>query len=158
MVEKRTLALTTLAILVWAVSTTSLFGYYYLRLQDYVQLTREYEAITMKVDIFIDYGNETKVWHNNTIVPLGFNLLNTTELVADVNSNNWPGLGVFIDSINGVENNPEDAKSWFWWHWDATSTKWILGEIGADQHILHEEEAVAWTYRSYIEWPPLPPS
>ncbi len=158
MVGKRTLAFATLAILVWAALTTSLFGYYYLRFQEYVKLSHEYEAVTMKVNIYIDYGNETKVWHNNTLVPLGFTLLNATELVADVNSTYSPGLGAeFVDSIDGVENNVEEAKSWFWWHWDTTTSQWSFGEVGANQHILHREDLVAWAYQSYAAWPPPPP-
>jgi len=159
MVGKRTLAFATLAILVWAALTTSLFGYYYLRFQEYVSLSHDYEAVTMRVNIAIDYGNGTKVWHNSTLVPLGFTLLNATELVADINYTNWPELeAVFIDSIDAVENNVEEAKSWFWWRWDKTTSQWILGEVGANQHILHYRDLVAWAYQSYAAWPPPPPT
>lgn len=158
MVGKRTLAFVTLAILVWAALTTILFGYYFMRFQEYTRLSREYEAVTMKVHIYIDYGNETKVWHNNTLVPLGFTLLNATELVADVGYTNYPGVGAFIDSVDSVENNVDETKSWFWWHWDTTTSQWILGEIGVNQQILHREDIMALAYRSYVTWPPSPPS
>jgi hypothetical protein len=158
-VEKRTLVFATLAISVWAALATSVFGYYYLRFQEYVNLSREYEAVTMRVDIYIHYGNGTKVWHNNTIVPLGATLLNATELVADVQYTYWPEYGaVFIDSIDGVANNVTAGKSWFWWYWDTTGSGWILGEVGANQHMLHRGDIVAWTYQSYETWPPQPPS
>ena len=153
MVGKRTLTFATLAILVWAALTTSLFGYYYLRFQEYVNLSREYEAVTMKANIYIDYGNETKVWHNNTIVPLGFTLLNATELIADVDDE-----ASFVNAIDGVAFSLEEKKSWIWWRWDATISGWILGNVGADQHVLSLGEILAWAYQSYAEWPPPPPS
>ncbi len=159
MVEKRTLAFATLAISVWAALATSLFGYYYLRFQEYVDLSREYETVTMTVDIYIHYGNETNgIWHNTTIVPLGVALLNATEIVADSQFTYYSELGAaFIDSIDGVVNNVTKRKSWFWWSWDTTSSKWLLGEVGANQHMLHRRDIVAWTYQSYENWPPSPP-
>ncbi len=145
MVEKRILALTTLAILVWAVSTTSLFGYYYLRFQDYVQLTREYEAVTMRVNIAIDYGNGTKVWYNDTIVPLGATLLNVTETVADVQSTPWPEYqAVFIDAINGIPTT--ETHFWWWKYWSVETQEWKDGEIGADIYKLKPMETVMWQY------------
>ena len=112
----------------------------------------------MKVNICIDYGNGTKVWHNNTLVPVGFTLLNATELIADVDYTTWPEQGAFVNGINGVMLSSEEKKSWFWWRWDATISRWILGEVGADQHVLQRGEIVAWTYQSYETWPPPPPS
>jgi len=145
------------ALLTWSIVVTSLFGYYYLRFQEYTRLSREYEAVTMKVNICIDYGNGTKVWRNNTLVSLGFTLLNTTELIADVDADYTYGPA-FINAIDGVENSLEEKKSWFWWHWDTTSSGWMLGEVGADQHMLHRGDIIAWTYQSYGTWPPPPPS
>ncbi|MGD8505042.1 MAG: hypothetical protein PVF15_00050 [Candidatus Bathyarchaeota archaeon] len=159
MVKKRTLAFTTLAVLAWAALTTTLLGYFYIRFQEYVELSHEYEAAIMRVNIYIHYGNETgKFWYNDTIVPLGIALLNATETIADVESTPYPGIGVLVDSIGGVANSVTEGKSWFWWNWDTTNSKWIYGEIGADQHMLHRGDIVAWTYRSYETWPPPPPS
>jgi len=159
MVGKRAFVFATLAIVVWAALTTGLFGYYYLRFQEYVNLSRKYEAVTMRVNVYINYGNGTKgIWYNNTIVPLGATLLNATELVADIQYTPWPGAGVFVDSIDGIANNATEKKSWFWWYWDTASSGWMLGEVGADQHVLHRGDIVAWTYQSYETWPPSPPS
>lgn len=155
MVGKRAFVFTTLAILVWAVLATTLGNYYYLRLQEYINLSREYEGVTMKVNIYIDYGNGTKgVWHNDTLVPVGFTLLNATKLIADVNNGDTGA----VNSIDGVALSSEEAKYWFWWHWDTTASKWIFGEVGADQHLLSPEEILAWTFYSYEPWPPPSPS
>lgn len=145
MVKKRTLVYTTLAIVVWAALTTSLFGYYYLRFQEYVDLSREYEAVTMRVNIAIDYGNETKVWYNNTIVPLGATLLNATEIVADVQYTYWPQYqAVFIDAINDIPTT--ETHFWWWMYWDDGTEEWKDGEIGADIYKLKPQETALWRY------------
>ena len=145
MVGKRTLTLATLAILVWAALTTTLFGYYYLRFQEYVNLSREYEAVTMRVNIAIDYGNRTKVWYNNTLVPLGATLLNATETVADVQSTPYPQYqAVFIDAINGIPKT--ETHYWWWKYWDAEAKQWKDGEKGADIYKLKPQETVMWQY------------
>jgi hypothetical protein len=145
MVKKRTLTLATLAILVWAISVTSLFGYYYLRFQEYVDLSHEYEAVTMRVNIAIDYGNGTKAWHNNTLAPLGATLLNATETIADVQSTPYPEYqAVFVDAINDV---PTTNAHWWWWkYWDGEAQEWKDGEIGADAYKLKPRETVMWQY------------
>ena len=145
MVKKRTLAFATLAILVWAISVTSLFGYYYLRFQEYVDLSHEYEAVTMRVNIAIDYGNGTKTWYNNTLVPLGATLLNATETIADVQTTYWLQYqAVFIDAINDVPTTNEHY--WWWKYWDGEVQEWKDGEIGADSYKLRPRETVMWQY------------
>jgi len=145
MVKKRTLAFATLAISVWAALTTSLLGYYYLRFQEYVDLSHEYEAVTMRINIVIDYGNGTKVWYNNTLVPLGATLLNATETVANVQSTPWPEYqAVFIDAINDVPTT--ETHFWWWKCWDRDVHEWKDGEIGADIYRLKPKETVMWQY------------
>lgn len=145
----------TLATLVWASLATILLSHYYLRFQEIAKLTREYEAVTMKVNIYIDYGNETRVWHNNTIVPVGFTLLNATELIANVDVD-YTIYGASINALDGVASGLEE-KYWIWWRWDATTSDWIMGEVAADQHLLSPEETLAWAYQSCETWPPSPP-
>jgi len=131
--------------LVWAATSTSLLGYYYLRFQEYDSLLHEYEKVTMRVNILIDYGNGTKVWHNNTLIPHGATLLNATERVAVVNSTYWPQYqAVFIDAINGLPTT--QTHFWWWKYWDANSKEWKDGEVGADLYKLKPNETVMWQY------------
>lgn len=122
-----------------------MLGYYYMRFQEYDSLLREYEKVTMRVNILIDYGNGTMVWHNNTLVSYGATLFNATERVAVVQSTYWPQYqAVFIDAINGV---PTTQEHWWWWkYWDANSKEWKDGEVGADLYKLKPNEAVMWQY------------
>lgn len=145
MVEKRTLVFTMLALLVWAVLATSLLGYYYIRFQEHVDLSREYEAVTMRVNIAIDYGNGTTVWYNNTLVPLGATLLNATETVAEVQYTYWAQhQAVFIDLINGIPTT--EIHFWWWKYWDVEAQAWKDGEVGADICRLRPQETVMWQY------------
>jgi len=146
LVEKRTVTLVTLAMLVWAATSTSLLGYYYLRLQEYEGLSKEYEKVTMRVNVLIDYGNETKVWHNNTIVSQGATLLNATKRVASVQTTyHYELQAVFIDTINGVPTTKTEGY-WWWKYWDENSKVWKDGEMGADLYILKPDETVMWLF------------
>jgi len=146
LVEKRTIAFVTLAMLVWAASTTGLLGYNYLRFQEYDSLLSEYNAVTMRVNILIDYGKRgTEVWHNNTLVPQGATLLNATERVAVVQSTYWPQYqATFVDAINGLPTT--QLHYWWWKYWDANSKEWKDGEVGADIYKLKPNETVMWQY------------
>jgi len=131
--------------LVWAATTTGLLAYYYLRFQEYDNLIREYETVTMRVNILIDYGNGTKIWYNNTVVPQGATLLNATERVAVVQTTYWPQYqAVFVDAINGVY--PTKPHYWWWKYWDTNSKEWKDGEVGADLCKLKPNETVMWLY------------
>lgn len=115
------------------------------------------ESISLKVNILINYGNENKEWHNETMVPIGATAFTATLAVAEVQYKiyDW---GVYVTSINSVAEKSTESKAWFWWYWDATASQWVLAEVGADQYVLHREDIVAWAYQSYVTWPPPPPS
>jgi hypothetical protein len=122
------------------------------------RLSKMVDAISVKTNILINYGNGTLQWHNDTLVPFGATLFDATRAVTEVKYEFYSGLGVFVTSINGVENNADEMKSWLWWYWDFTSSEWKLGDVGCDQHILHRGDVVAWFYESYATWPPSPPT
>lgn len=122
-------------------------GYYYMKFQNLTELLEKYENVTIRVNICIYYKelNETLVWYNNTIVPLGCNLLQATETVALVNSTHFPAQQAsFVDAINGVWNH--GAYFWMWQHWNNAQEKWEYGDIGADKYTLTNNEIVRWRY------------
>jgi hypothetical protein len=41
------------------------------------------DEISYEVDMLFNYGNGTKVWHNSSRIPIGFNLYNATELITN---------------------------------------------------------------------------
>lgn len=179
--EKRTFLLVVLALLVWAISTTTVTGYYYIQYNTYRQeyerllqqtqtlanaiaqqtenvntLSEMLDAISLKVAILINYGESTVEWHNTTRVPLGATAYTATLAVANVTSETYEGLGILVTSINGVANNSTHA--WFWWHWDAAAQMWKLGESSSNSYIMHRGDVIAWAYQSWETWPPPPPT
>lgn len=103
-------------------------------------LQQELESLSIKVSLKIDYGNGTVVWFNNTRIPPRTSLFNATNMLARLDYTVFD-LGVFVNSINGVGEDP--GRWWLWHHYDG---KWTPGPIGSDQWILHEGDVVSWTY------------
>ena len=113
--------------------------------QNLTHILQQYESCIMLVNICIDYGNGTILWYNQTIVPLGCNLLQATRMVAQVNSTYWPAYQAsFVDAINGVWN--KGSYYWMWYRWDGKSKVWKYGDCGADLYTLSNGEVAKWRY------------
>jgi hypothetical protein len=124
---------------------TQLFNEYQAEKENYTQTLEEYENLTMRVNICIDYGNGTAQWYNDTLIPLGYDLLKATQLVAVVNYTYWETYqACFIDAINGVWNT--DTWFWMWLKWNTENREWEYGPVSADQYILSKGETVMWRY------------
>lgn len=114
--------------------------------RNYQALSEDLESLTILVSIKIDYGNGTAVWYNGTRVPLNSTLLAATRMVSSVGYTT-SGLGAFVNSINGVGDDPNIF--WIWHFWDPESKKWEWGPVGSDQWMLHSGDIVSWTYTSF---------
>lgn len=125
--------------------------YYYSESVRYQSLYKEalndLKRLTMPVSILIDYGNGTRFWHNNTLVPRGANLLLATEIAAEVESETYPEMGEFVTSINGVGG--ELGKYWIWYTWNPEKSDWEWGPVACDRYILREGEVVMWRYEQF---------
>ncbi len=138
----------TLLFLVWAVVATSLYVNSSL-------IARELgETKLISVNIGFKYKDGRIEWYNSTKVPSGTTLLNATAQVADVNYTVYPGMGAFVNSINGVKN--EKPYYWMWWTWNP-STGWTLGPVAADKYVLSDGETVLWYYEDTSKYPPAKP-
>ena len=124
---------------------TRLFGEHQAEKENYMQLLEEYENVTMRVNICIDYGNGTVVWYNDTLIPLGYDLLRATQIIAVVNYTYWEAYqACFVDAINGVWNT--DTWYWMWLKWNVEDHEWEYGQVGADKYTLSKGETVMWRY------------
>jgi len=122
-----------------------LAGYYYVQCQNYNALIKQYEAVTIRANLCINYGNGTVLWYNETILPVGCNLLNATKRVAVVNSTYYPTYEAnFVNAINGVCYN--STHYWMWLRWDENENDWKYGSVGADLYILKPDETLMWRY------------
>ncbi|MEM3731362.1 MAG: hypothetical protein QW667_05055 [Candidatus Bathyarchaeia archaeon] len=143
--NKRTLVIFCLGWLTSLVLACCVAGHYYMEFQRLTKTLEKYESCIIHVNICINYKewNNTIVWYNDTIVPLGCNLLDATKKVAVVNYTYWPAYQAsFIDAINDVWNN--NLYYWMWYRW--VNDKWEYGHCGADLYILSEGEILMWQY------------
>jgi hypothetical protein len=158
--EKRTFTYIALGLLVWAISGTVVAGYYlgqYNTYQnEYESLASEMESILL-VNILVSYGNGTKTWYNNTALPLGSTAFKAILAIADVEYTDYgEELGILVTSINSVVGNT--THGWLYWGWNAENSNWELPEYSASKYILHRGDTIAFTYESYMSWPPPPPT
>jgi len=115
--------------------------------QNLTQLLEKYGHCIMRANICIDYKewNVTVVWYNDTIVPLGYNLLQATKMIAIVNCTYYKSVsGWFVDAINGVWNH--GPYVWMWYLWDSNDKTWKYGPVGAGSYSLKVDETVMWRY------------
>lgn len=125
---------------------------------DIKNISNMLEGISLKANILISYSNGTKVWYNNTVLPLGSTAFTAIYFIADdINYTDYGGeLGILVTSINGVDNN--STHGWFYWYWNSESSEWVLPNYSCAKHILHKGDTIAFAYASYMEWPPSPPT
>lgn len=114
--------------------------------KNYQMLLEDLDDLTIIVNLRIDYGNGTVIWHNNTRVPLNTTLLTATLIVASVDYST-SDLGAFVNNINGVGEDPQTY--WIWSFWDSEKGSWEMGPTGCDKWILHKGDKVSWTYTSF---------
>jgi hypothetical protein len=124
-----------------SIITTYYYGEY-MKYEDlYGKTLKDLEALTMQVNILINYGNGTQEWHNNTRVPIGFSLLNATLTVAKVDYYYYP----YVKAINGVGG----SKFWLWYYWSETASNWESGSVASNEYILHNGDIVSWVYTQF---------
>lgn len=145
-------AVAALAILCWAIATSFTTAYYY---REYTQVKGMYSRtvselteVSIKANLCINYGNGTWEWHNSTLLPVGASLFNATTKMAEVEYQVYPEMGIFVTSINGVENSKEKNLYWLWFYWNATAGEWSPGPVGCDSWVLHNGKTVMWNYTS----------
>jgi len=146
-------------LLVWAISASMLAVYYRSSL---IEANKRLgssggpgstEYITVNLGIGVQGGEVT--WHNGTRVMRGSTLLDVTSEVAEVNSTVYPGMGAFVQSINGIENR--DPYYWMWWMWTEWGG-WQEGPVAADRYVVADGETLLWYYEDTSQSPlPTPP-
>jgi hypothetical protein len=120
-------------------------------------LSKVLESTSLRAGILVSYGNGTKVWHNNTALPVGSTAFTAILAVADIRYTDYGGdLGILVTSIDGLANN--STHGWFYWYRDTEKSEWVLPEYSCTDYILHRGDMIAFTYASYMAWPPPSPS
>jgi len=149
--RKRTFVFVTLALLVWSMAATGFAGYYYTQYTNVKKAFEESESLIIQIDILMDYGNGTRIWHNQTMLVAGSTVFDALLTITNDVQFQTSAFGVFVTSINGVENVAEDTTgfAWLWYYWDAEKSEWTSGPVGADQYVLNPDGVIAWCYEGY---------
>jgi hypothetical protein len=145
-VERRTLIALTLALLIWSVAASYVAVYYFTQ---YTDTTTKLSGVSVKVNICINYANGTRIWYNNTLVPVGASAFNATVAVVKVESTYYSGIGEFVKSIGGVTGN----STQYWSFWYYKQSNWTYSEVGASAYILHQGDIIGWRYSKVGEGP-----
>ncbi len=107
----------------------------------------ELNRLNMKYisDVYIDYGNGTQTWYNNTSVEPGWNLYTVTLLVTNgnVNATCCEYGSHFVEGIGGIQNS--NTRDWFLWTYNSTSL-WQTANFGPDEITVQNNTVFAWTY------------
>ncbi|MEM1569483.1 MAG: DUF4430 domain-containing protein [Candidatus Bathyarchaeia archaeon] len=153
--KSRFLMALVLALAVWAIVASSIAVYYY---SEYVKTTsllenleaslESLEASTVKVNVIIDYGNNTIQEFRDVILDVkGATALNALMVVARVEYTVYP-FGIFVDSINCVENSRE-LNCWWLYSIVKSNGEEISPEVGADQYRVSNGDTVVWRYTKF---------
>jgi hypothetical protein len=100
-----------------------------------------------KADILVDFGNGTRIWHNNTEVQPGWNMYTETVILSrgDLQAQWYPApfQEHLITGMFGVSDYL--TSSWFLWTYNETAS-WQTTQFGADQVPVYNGSVFAWTY------------
>jgi hypothetical protein len=119
-------------------------GFYYYQYED---LRSRIAPVTRYLDIGIDYGNTTRVWHNSTEALSGETLFAITKRIAKVDVN-ASGGSIEITAINGVAK--KGSCGWFYWIWNTTTNNsWGYVWTAVDKYIIINNGTFMW---QYVDW------
>lgn len=146
-IRRRSLVLLALAFFVWAITATSFAGYYQIRYTKVIEAFEEMEGSVIKVDVLIDYGNGTQIWHNETTVIAGSTTLDALLLITkNVELEKYSGKTY----ISGIDGRIEGGTSgWTWWFWNAEKSDWDYSLDAVNEYILHPDEIIKFQFVSW---------
>jgi len=134
----------------WGLIASFLAGYYWLQ---YTDTINRIGGVPVYINVGIDYGNQTRTWHNDTKALSGMTLFKVSKSIVNINYSTAVGFGVYIESIDDLAFNT--THGWVWWKWDSTMLQWTRVDISSDAYAVADNETFLWYYES--GWPPPPP-
>lgn len=138
-------AIAAIVVLCWAIASSLVSLYYYYQYSDLImRLERSSESglTAVGINLGVDYGNGTRVWYNGTKgVTLYDAMVNAGWKIA---SESYGVMGLYIKSINGVEESSSNMRYWGWWSW--TDFGWYHGQAACDKYVVSSGETILWYY------------
>lgn len=160
--EEKAVKVLLVVLLVWAVAASGYAAKLYMentqlkgtiaaleaRLAKAEAAAADLERRTVTVDVAIDYGNGTVVWHNGTVLPRGATVLTALVSVAKVEYK-MGKYGAYVVAVDGVREkllSKNEGYSWMWYIFDPKEKKWVPGPVAADKYKLGDGAVIMWKY------------
>lgn len=138
-----------LIFLIWAVGATAGMVYYYqtsdTQQKTITSLNSLLQTTTYKCNLAINYGNGTVVWHNNTVIPIGFNLFNATQKIATLEY--VTTSDIFITAINGVSQDFGASK--YWVYDRLVNGTWEIVWVSVTQYQMQNNDTIMWSLKTF---------
>jgi hypothetical protein len=131
----------------WALAASFMAAYYWLQYND---IEDRISGVLIYVNIGIDYGNGTRIFHNNTKALTGATLFDVTKQVSNV-TYQVSLYGTEVVSIDSV--NKQGSFGWTYWMWNSTSLSWSIVWESADAYKVTDSETFMWYYQSGFNLP-----
>ncbi|MFQ6134847.1 MAG: hypothetical protein ACE5KU_03410 [Nitrososphaerales archaeon] len=131
--------------------------------EKYANTIESLDKLSYSIDLLMNYGNGTKIWRNNTRIPIGFNLYNVTVLITEgrMEATYYTQFqSHFINSIDGVGGAEDPDKiTWAWiaWHFNEASERWEAYDVSADMVFPRDGDKIAWYYQDISKYPDYEP-
>ena len=119
--------------------------------QNYQAIQENIDNVSINIDFIVDFGNGTIIYFNQTRVPVGFSMYDSTEFIIgeeNIDSIYYSDFNAyFVNSLLGTGNNPDYA--WSAWQYQQD---WKLLEIGSNLFIPKDGQTIAWYYQDVNEF------
>ena len=148
MLQKNRWLTISLLLACWALVASFAAGYYWIQ---YTDVVNRIGGVLIYVNVGIDYGNDTRTFHNDTKALTGNTLFDLTRQVSNV-TYQVGAYGTEVISINGVSK--KDSFGWTYWIWNSTSQSWSIVWENADAYRITNGETFMWYYQNAFNPPP----
>lgn len=134
-------------------ATVYIYNEYRILDQNYQALQQNVDNVSINIDLIINFGNGTILYFNQTRIPVGFNMINSTHLIIgedQVDSIYYSEFNAyFVNVILGTGNDSNFA--WSAWKYEICC-EWELLEIGANLYMPEDGSTIAWYYQGVNEF------
>lgn len=101
------------------------------------------------VDVVVDYGNGTVREYREVPIPRNRSTVFQALLsIASIRYTEYP-FGIWIDSIDGVANDPMANMYWIYYVRVKGTQDYVMGEVAANLKLVSDGDEILWKYTKF---------
>lgn len=101
------------------------------------------------VDVVVDYGNGTVRVYREVPIPRNRSTVFQALLsIASIRYTEYP-FGIWIDSIDGVANDPTANMYWIYYVRVKGTQDYVMGEVAANLKLVSDGDEILWKYTKF---------